>query len=150
MTTLWQTQLAPMRRVAFDTNALIYLLKGVEPHASLVTQALSLLAMGTAAGVISTIVELELLVKPMRERESATVERIEFFLRTTPNLSVRPVDRMVARRAAEVRARTGISPPDAIIVATALEERCDAIIGNDYVVALRMIGIPYICLDDYV
>ncbi len=149
MTTRWQTQLAPLRRVAFDTNALIYVLEGVEPMASLVSEVLMRTNRGAMVGLLSTIVELELLVKPMRERDSAAIERIEFFLRTTPNLSVRSVDRMVARRAAEVRARTGISPPDAIIVATALEERCDVIIGNDYAVASRMTGIPYVCLDDY-
>ena len=38
----------------------------------------------------------------------------------------------------------------AIIVATALEERCDAIIGNDSIIASRLTGIPYLYLDDYV
>ena len=41
-------------------------------------------------------------------------------------------------------------PMDAIIVATAVEERCDAIIGNDSMMAARTTDIPYLYLNDYV
>ena len=75
---------------------------------------------------------------------------MEIFLRQAPNLAVRSVDRVIARRAAHVRAQTRLSPMDAIIVATALEERCDAIIGNDSIIASRSIGIPYLYLDDHI
>lgn len=150
MTTRWQTQLALLRRIAFDSNSLIYLLENRGPYANYVAQAVATLERKGAWGVVSAIVEMELLVKPLRERDSSTIERVELFLRTTPNLSIRSVDRVVARRAADIRARTGISTPDAVVVATALEERCDAIIGNDYNVASRTTAIPYVCLDDYV
>ena len=101
-------------------------------------------------GLISTIVEMELLVKPLRDRNFSTVNRIEVFLRGTPNLIVRSLDRVVARRAADVRARTGLAQFDAVIAATAMEERCDAIIGNDGMFASRVTGIPYLYLDDYI
>jgi len=39
---------------------------------------------------------------------------------------------------------------DAIIVATGLEDRCDAIVGNDSLIAARSQSIPYLYLDDYV
>lgn len=105
---------------------------------------------GHALGVISTIVEMEILVKPMRERDDSAHDRAETFFRQRPNLSVRAVDRVVARRAADLRARTRLLPLDAIIVATGVEERCDAIIGNDSMIASRNLGIPYLYLDDYV
>ena len=98
----WENQISSLRRVAFDTNALIYF------------------------------------------------DKAEIFFRDTHNLAIRAVDRVIARRAAEVRARTRLEPLDSIIVATALEERCDAIIGNDSIIASRPTGIPYIYLDDYV
>ena len=101
-------------------------------------------------GVISTIVELEILVKPMRDRDDDAQDRVETFLQQRPNLSIRPVDRMIARRAANIRARTRLLPMDAIIVATAVEERCDAIIGNDSMMAARTTDIPYLYLNDYV
>jgi predicted nucleic acid-binding protein len=146
----WTTRLLALRRVGFDSNALIYLLEGRQPYAAYVAEITTAMERGHVTGYISTIVEMELLVKPMRERDIAARDRIEIFLRHMPNLVVRPVTRVVARRAAEVRARTRLAPMDAIIVATGLEDRCDAIVGNDSLIASRSQGIPYLYLDDYV
>ena len=143
-------QLAPLRRIGFDSNALVYLLEGRQPYAGYVAEIIAAMERGQTRGVLSTIVEMELLVKPLRDRNVGAQDRIELFLRQMPNLSVRPVDRVVARRAAELRARTNLSGLDAIIVATCLEDRCDAIVGNDSVIASRHLGIPYLYLDDYV
>ena len=149
MTTRWETEISPLRRISFDSNALVYLLEDRFPYASYVAQAVAMLERGWARGVLSAITEMELLVQPVRERDAATVNRMQIFFQETPNLTVRPVDRVVARRAADVRARTRLARLDAIIVATALEERCDAIIGNDYVIASRSTGISYMYLNDY-
>ena len=146
----WEKRISSLRRIAFDSNALIYLLDSKEPYAPFVARAVSMIENGQATGLISTIVEMELLVKPMRERDTLTRDRIEVFLRETNNLAVRPVDRFVARRAADVRARTRVGPLGAVIVATALEEKCDAIVGNDYMVADRTTDINYLCVGDYI
>lgn len=150
MTTIWENHIRSLRRIGFDSNALIYFLEGRQPYYEYVAQVVAMLERGQARGYVSTIVEMELLVKPMREGDTVSLDRIELFLRGQINLFIRPVDRIVARRAADMRARTRLSPPDAIIVATALEERCDAIIGNDSIIASRATNIPYIYLDDYI
>ncbi len=150
MTTLWASHISSVRRIGFDTNALIYFLEGRQPYYQYVAQVVAMLEDGRARGYVSTIVEMELLVKPMRERDTVGLDRVELFLRGQINLSIRPVDRIVARRAADIRANIRLSPPDAIIVATALEERCDAIIGNDSIIASRATSIPYLYLDDYI
>ena len=85
----------------------------------------------------------------MRDRNRRALETIELFFRNSPNLVIRSVDRTVARRAAAVRASSRLSLPDATIVATALEDRCDALIGNDSSVARYASGIPYLYLNDY-
>ena len=146
----WTDQLASLRRIGFDSNALIYMLEDRDPYADYVAEAVTKIERGGAMGFVSAIVEMEILVKPIREDDSAALNRIESFLRQARNLHVRSVDRTVARRAARVRAQTWLDPLDAIIVATALEERCDAIIGNDSVIASRSTGIPYLYLDDYI
>ena len=146
----WEADLSDLSRVAFDTNALVYLLNGREPYASYVAQTIGLMDGGELVGIISTVVEMELLVKPLRDRDVDMRDRAEFLLRTRPYLMVRSVDRLVARRAAAVRARSRLSAIDAIIVATALEEQCDAIIGNDSLIARRVTDIPYLYLGDYV
>ena len=150
MTTYWANQLSAMCRICFDSNALIYFLEGQQPYCSYVAQAVAMMENGRAIGVASTVMEMELLMKPLRDGDIFGREKIEIFLRQQHNLLIRPVDRLVARRAAVVRARTRLAPLDAIMVATALEERCEAIIGNDAVIASRPVGIPYLYLDDYV
>ena len=150
MVAQWENQISSLRRVAFDTNALIYFLEAIEPYEPYIARAVANLEAGQTLGFVSSVVEMELLVKPIREGNAGARDKAEIFFRGTHNLAIRAVDRVIARRAAEVRARTRLEPLDSIIVATALEERCDAIIGNDSMIASRPTGIPYIYLDDYV
>lgn len=148
--TLWRDRLTSVRRIGFDTNVLIYALEGSTRYAQLMADILAMMQQGELYGVVSTIVEVELLVRPLRERSQTALDQVELLLQKTPNLFIRPVDRAIARRAADVRARTGLRIPDAIIVATAVEEHCQAIIGNDATMARRVTEMPYLYLEDYV
>ena len=148
MVSRWADTLADVHRVAFDANALIYYLDDRDPYRGQVVEVLRMLEDGRAVGFLSTVVEMELLVRPLRTHDTEAVERIETLLRLTPNLFVRPVARAVARAAAEVRATTGLRAPDAIIAASAILDRCDVIIGNDRDFARRS-QVPYLVLDDY-
>ncbi len=100
--------------------------------------------------VASTIGQTEVLVTPLRERDTPKLERAELFFRELPNLSVVDCNRVIARRAAEVRAASRMPLPDAIIIATALETRCDALIGNDPRMAQHTFGLPYLYLNSYI
>ena len=146
----WNATLSSLSRVAFDTNALIYLLERREPWFPYVQRAVEGLESGRMSGVISTTVEMEVLVGPLRNGDIEAYERIEMFLLHRPNLSIVEVSRVIARKAADIRARTSLAPMDSIIVATALDANCHAIIGNDSVIASRRTGIPYLYLNDYV
>ena len=146
---VWNARVAGLRRVAFDTNALIYLFEGRQPHAEMVAGVLHLMESGSCVGVISTIVEMELLVKPLREQDLGFVDGLNMFLRNERNLVVRSVDSLVARTAAALRARSRLGAPDSLIAATAVVERCDAIIGNDADFARRSTEVPYLRLDRY-
>ena len=101
-------------------------------------------------GTLSTVVESEVFVRPLRKRDRAVLEKAELFFRVSRNIVIRNFDRAVARRAAQVRADSGLRLPDAVIIATALEERCDALIGNDPAMGRHTFGIPYLHLDDYI
>ena len=141
--------MSEFRQVGLDTNVIIYSLENVAPYRELTGQVLRLMDRGLIVGHVSTVVETEVLVKPMRDRNRRALETIELFFRNSPNLVIRSVDRTVARRAAAVRAASRLSLPDATIVATALEDRCDVLIGNDSSVARYASGIPYLYLNDY-
>lgn len=145
----WEARIRGVRRVAFDTNALIYLFEAREPYAEMVAAVLRRLETGDCVGVISTVVEMELLVRPFREQDLAFVDRLSLFLRHERNLIVRSVDSLVARTAAALRARSRLGAPDALIAATAAVEGCDAIIGNDADFARRSTEVSYLRLDSY-
>ena len=145
----WLDDMSAYRQVGLDTNVIIYSLENVAPYRELTGQVLRLMDRGLIVGHVSTVVETEVLVKPMRDRNRRALETIELFFRNSPNLVIRSVDRTVARRAAAVRASSRLSLPDATIVATALEDRCDVLIGNDSSVARYASGIPYLYLNDY-
>ena len=144
----WTQMLSRCERLAFDSNALIYFLEGYPRYSDRVAEALSLLEQGRAVGFVSTMVEMELQVLPMRDNDKRRLMTIAKFFRLQPNLFLAPLDSTVAGAAARVRASTGMKAPDAIIEATAVVTRCDAIIGNDRGFAKRS-ELPYLLLDDF-
>ena len=135
-----------MRRLCFDTNALIYFLNGVEPYAGIVEGFLREARDGFRRVVVSVVTELELLVQPIRRDLKEEVERVEALL-SAPSLQVIPLDRALAKKAAQVRAATGLNLADAAIVATAMYAECEAIVGNDERCAQLVTDIPYVLLD---
>ena len=148
MASAWSEALEGNSRIAFDTNALIYFLEGFRPYGDRVAEALQMLSDGAAVGFASTIVEMEMLVGPLRQRDRRLLMNVRKFFNLQPNLHVTPLNSDIARAAAEVRAETGMKAPDAIIAATAAANRCDVVIGNDRAFAGRC-PVPYLVLDDF-
>lgn len=67
---------------------------------------------------------------------------------TFPNLTVRYVDNDVCSTAAELRAKYGFKTPDAIFVATAIEEGSEVFITND--IRLKNVDeIKCLIINDY-
>jgi predicted nucleic acid-binding protein len=81
-------------------------------------------------GYCSVVSAVELLVRPIRTNQ----ERFTFmhtFLTQFPNLTVLPMDLVVAVQAATLRATTGLPLPDAVVIASGLLAGCEAIVTND-------------------
>ena len=144
----WDAATATLRRVAFDTNSLIYFFEATQPYAAFVAHVLSKAESRQAVAVVSAIAEMEVLVRPLRDGNRAQLRKLRLFFASLPNLVLREVDSAVAYTAARIRAETGMKAPDALIAATAIEEGCDAIIGNDRSFARRS-EIPYLVLGDF-
>lgn len=145
----WERDLGRYRRIGLDTNIIIYALENKAPYDELATRLLSLVEAGHLLAVVSPAVHAEVLVGPIRRRDVRLLGKVELFFGHFPHLRIREVDGRVARRAAAIRASTQWPLPDAIIVATALEERCDAMAGNDRRLANGAAGTPYLYLEDY-
>jgi len=129
-----------------DTNAYIYFLEGREPYVFFLIPLLQRVQRGEANLIVSVITEAELLVRPQREGDLEAIERIGDLL-SEDGIYVVGVDRRIARRTASLRAEKRLRLADAIIVATAIETECEAIVGNDGDWR-RLNEIPFVCLDD--
>jgi predicted nucleic acid-binding protein len=137
------------KRLAFDTNAIIYLVEQVEPYSRWLRSLFASVESRDRSAVVSVVTEAEALVKPLRSRDRSSVDRMRFFF-AGAGVEVVDTSRVIAVEAARLRADLEIDLLDAIIVATALVEGCDALVGNDARCAKRVTQIPYIYLDDAV
>ena len=122
--------IAASRRVCLDTNACIYFLGDGEPDlAALVEIALEGGENGRSP-CIPGIVYLELLVHPYRLGGSQR-GIIEEFVIEASGEAPQPISVEELELAAQIRAITGMKPPDALVVAAAAVHGCDLLIGND-------------------
>jgi predicted nucleic acid-binding protein len=138
--------LSSSQLLSLDTSAFIYFLTGREPYLTLLLPLFKRVQQGQTNIVVSTVTEAEMLVRHYRDDNSEGIERVEDLL-SEAGITVLPVDRRTARGAALLRARHNLRLPDAIIVATAVEAECEAIVGNDGAWR-RLTEIPYLNLDD--
>lgn len=138
-----------MRAAVLDSSACIYLLD--RPPSDPRHQATRRLvdqqrALGSQL-VVSPITLSELLVKPLASGDIESEARVLAF--ATMVCSVADISVDIARRAAQVRAATGMRLPDAYIVATAFELAATAVIGNENAWK-RVADLPYQHIDDEV
>jgi predicted nucleic acid-binding protein len=122
--------LSGCRRVNLDTNAVIYYFGGGEPYGRLMKTLFGLVDEGSLEVVISGIVQMELLVKPIREGNLDAVDEVIQFTERTPNVLVADVSRPVVMQAAFVRA-DGLQVADSLVLSTGIVTGCDATITND-------------------
>ncbi|WP_372633158.1 type II toxin-antitoxin system VapC family toxin [Cohnella sp.] len=86
---------------------------------------------GFVTAVASSVSLTEILVKPIREGNLTLEKQYKLLFSHFPNLTILPVDDMVAERVAYLRGKYNIKTPDALIVATALVANADLFITND-------------------
>ena len=104
-----------------DANIIIYRVEVVEPFNQKVFAAVQeLVALYPDAGfAVSRLSMLECLVKPLRDKNSAEIDRYRGFF-ASAGLLVVEVSSLVIETATLLRARHGLRTPDAIQAASAL------------------------------
>lgn len=92
----------------------------------------------------------ELLIKPLRSKDSARCRLFEDFLVSMPSSKIQPVDYDIAKLGAAIRADFKLRTPDAILTATASYVNADYFITND--ISLKKVntgGLKILIMDDY-
>ncbi len=101
--------------------------------------------------MVSAITEAELLVAPLRVGGGAD-RALHSLLGGPAGIRVLPATRAIARSAARLRADLGLRLADALVVATAVDSGCTALVSND--TGLRRLddaidALTYVHLDDH-
>jgi len=118
-------------RVYVDTQVIVY---AVEKHPEF-SATLRLLWQSVQAGALvavsSELVVHEVLVLPLRNKDTALVDAYEGFVQQ-PGFELQPITRGVLRDAAVLRSRLQrLRTPDAIHAATAIAQQCQILLTND-------------------
>jgi predicted nucleic acid-binding protein len=117
--------------IGMDTMVFIYHFEENQIYSPLTFSIFESLEKGNIKGITSILTLLEILVKPKKENNLLLTERYKLLFETFPNLQVSPLNEHVADIASSLRAHYDINTPDAIQVATSLEQKADIFITND-------------------
>jgi len=134
-------------RLGFDTAPLIYLVELHPRYRIIVQEVVRRITDGHVNGIISVVTLSEVLVLPIRQGDQALRRRYRDILLGGTGFQISPIEVGTAERAAELRARHRIPLPDALQLATALSEGCEAFLTNDRQLA-RVTDLRVLVLDD--
>jgi predicted nucleic acid-binding protein len=120
-------------KIALDTNVLIYFFEGIEPQASKVEKILAGIMKGKDEGVVSTITIAEVLTGFYLAADKSRANRAKSLLvdLTLNGFKIVPVTFEIADLAANLRAKRGGKLPDALIIATALNQEANMVYSQD-------------------
>lgn len=119
------------KKIALDTNLFIYVFEQHPEFGEKAKAILDNIERGFVDAVASTVSLTEILVKPIREGNLTLEKHYKLLFSHFPNLTILPIDNVVAERAAYLRGKYNIKTPDALILATALVAKADVFITND-------------------
>ena len=123
----------PTMKTALDTNILIYYLEGFEPEANKVGKILAGFMNSENEGLISTITVAEIMTGFYLASDIDRATKVKKLLNdlTLDSFKIVPVTFEIADLAANLRAKKGGRLPDALILATALNQKADLIYSQD-------------------
>jgi len=136
-------------KVMIDTSPLIYYIEKHKQYFPVVKSIFTKIDNLEISSITSTITLIEVLVHPERESNFELKKQYLDILLNNANLEIIPLDVSVARKAASIRAIYDLKMPDAIQLATGINNKCDAFLTNDY--ALKKVKeIKVITINDLV
>jgi predicted nucleic acid-binding protein len=134
-------------QLGLDTAPLIYLVEDHPRYAPLVDEIAGCITDGQFVGVTSVVSLGEVLVQPFARFDVPLQRRYRELLLNSIGFRTLPISAALAERAAELRARYGMRLLDALQIAVAIDERCDAFLTNDRRLA-RVTDLRVLVLDD--
>lgn len=142
-----QDALTGVARLGLDTAPLIYLIEDHPRYAPIVLEVSRKISIGEILAVTSVITLGEVLVQPFAVGNLELRRRYRDILLNSVGVRTCSISAEVAERAAELRARFGMRLPDALQVAVAIDQGCEAFLTNDRRLG-RVNDLHVLVLDD--
>ncbi len=120
-----------IRSLCIDSAPLIY---AVEKRAVYITRMqviLDLIRKEPIQAFSASIALSEVLVKPLQNQDTKTVAAYRQMLLHSRHFQLISITPAIAEEAAALRARYNLKTPDALQIAVAVSQRCDAFLTND-------------------
>lgn len=133
--------------LGFDTAPVIYFVEANPSYDALVTAVFERVERGEISGMTSVISLCGVLVHPIRSQNRDLQKRYREILQNSPDFYTANITASASESAARLRAQYNLRTPDALQIAAALENGCDAFLCNDK--NLRRVGeIRILILDE--
>lgn len=148
-----EAALRDVRRISLDTTIFLAQASAADPRQACAQWVVDQVHAGRFECVISAVSAAEMLVRPSAT-DLVQAVAAQTALRQFPHLRVQDFTLDLAVDAAHVRAVTKLKMPDAIVLATALANRLEAIVHADdewdakakpYASAIRLINLGHHC-----
>ncbi len=120
-----------IQTLRIDTSPFIYLVEKHPTYEERVVAIFGQVGIGRVQVITSMLTLTEVLIMPFAKKQLHYVHEYREMLLNTQSILSIEVDKKIAERAAELRAKYGFKTPDALHVATALETGCQAFLTND-------------------
>ena len=117
--------------VGLDTSPFIYFVERNPLYVDIMREVFKRLTNGDFRARSSVITLTEVLVQPLRQNNQTLADEYRNLLYNGINFKLLPLNSSIAETAAQLRARYNLRTPDALQIATALENGCDAFLCND-------------------
>jgi len=135
--------------VYVDSNSAIYWFEQIEPFASATAPLWEALQESRLHVVTSVLTLLEVLVKPLRDKDDFLIAVYRKVFLETKDLESMEIVKEVLLLAAQIRADCRLKTPDAIHAATALQAGATMFLTNDRGF-LKVPGLKVVILDQLV
>ncbi len=117
--------------IGLDTSPFIYFVEQNPLYVDLMREVFSRITKGDFQSCSSVITLTEVLVQPLRQNNQTLADEYRDLLFNGVNFQLLSLTASVAETAADLRAKYNLRTPDALQIATALENGCDAFLCND-------------------
>jgi len=143
------TLLKEIDSIFIDTAPFIYYIEEYEKYIETVDPLFSYISQGHITAYTSLITLIEVLTKPIEEKDKRLVYKYEELLTDSKGLILTDMDKNIAVESAKLRVKYRIKIPDAIQVTSGLVNGAKAFITNDSNLK-KIKEIKVIVLDDII